>query len=205
MKRFFIFSTALALMALMAVSASPMERKGTFGIGVGGGVGVPLGTFKDGSKMGWRAGAGFGYFATDNIAVGAEGTFGQHKAKSSFIVAPVTDVKAQLIEFGAWVRYFFKMQSEKVSPYVKLGAGATSDKVKTTPTPSGGTKSETFMGANIGGGAMFEVSPTASIFAEAGLYDYAKKNFPPLNYVAVKAGVAFMFGKSSGGGGAPSK
>ncbi len=201
MKRIFIFGLALALAAIMAVGVSAAERKGMIGVGVGGGVGIPLGKFKDGSKLGWRAGAGFGYFATDQVAVGAEGTFGQNKAKDARIVAPVTDFKTQLIEFGAWVRYFFKMQSEKVSPYVKLGVGGTSFKDKVTPDSLSSGKSETFMGANIGAGAMFGVSPTASIFAEAGLYNYAKKNFSPLNYVSGKVGVAFMFGGSGGGGG----
>jgi len=201
MKRILILGVALALVALMAAGLSAAERKGTFGVGVGGGVGIPTGTFGDESKLGWRAGLGFGYFTTDQIAIGAEGTLGQHKAKSALIVTPVTDIKTQLLEFGAWARYFFKMQSEKISPYVKFGVGATSDKAKVTPEPTGGIKSETFMGANIGVGGLYAVSPTASIFLEGGFYDYAKKDFKPINYVAAKVGVAYMFGGYSSGGG----
>lgn len=201
MKRILILGVALALMAVMAASVSAAERKGTFGVGVGGGVGIPTGNFGDASKLGWRAGLGLGYFTTDQIAIGAEGTLGQNKAKDALIVAPVTDRKTQLIEFGAWARYFFKMQNEKIAPYAKLGVGATSGKDKITPEPTGGTKSETFMGANIGVGGLYAVSPAASIFLEGGFYDYAKKDFKPINYVAAKFGVAYMFGGSSSGGG----
>lgn len=197
MKKLFTWAMALALAAIMAVGTSAADRKGMFGVGVGGGVGIPTGDFKDASKLGWRAGLAFGYFATNDIAIGAEGTFGQHKAKT--LPASITDSKAQLIEFGAWARYFFKMQNEKISPFAKLGLGATSEKEKVTPD-SLSSKSETLMGGNIGAGAMFEVSPTASIFAEGGFYNYAKKGFPPLNYVSIKAGVAFMFGQKSAGG-----
>jgi len=218
MKRIFIFGLALALTAILAAGASTAERKGMIGVGVGGGAGLPLGSFKDttgiGAKLGWRAGVGVGYFVTNDIAIGASGALGQNKAKDEKLSAlqsadsNVTDAKAQLLELGAWVKYFFKMESEKIAPYVTLGLGGNSLKLKVTPDTafadsanSNLTESEMFLGGKIGVGAMFQVSPTASIFVEGALHNYAKKDFSPINYIAAQAGVVFMFGGSGGGGG----
>ena len=200
MKRFLILGVALALMAVMATGASAAERKGTFGVSVGGGVGIPMGAFSDESKLGWRAGSvGFGYFVTDQIAIGAQGAFAQNKAKDEVLTTfGFTDAKTRLIEFGALAKYFFKMQSQKVAPYVKLGLGGNSAKFEVTDT-TGGTSttsdtSITFLGGNLGVGALFDVTPTVSVFVEGAFHNYAKKDSQPLNYIAPQVGVVFRFG-----------
>jgi len=213
-KRFLIFGMALALIAILAIGASGMERKGLFGVGVAGGVGIPTGALNKGAagvagtKLGWRAGGGVGYFVKENLAVIGMGTFAQNKADS--VPSGYTDDKTQLLEFGASVEHFFKMQNEKVSPFVTLGLGGLSSKAKLTPTPTAGNKSYLFLGGKIGGGAMFGLTPAASIFVEAAFHNYARGKktensvelkFKPVNYIAAQVGFAYMFGKSSSSGG----
>ena len=211
MKRFLILGVALALMATSTASLSAAGRKGMMGVGVGGGVNFPMGHFGDGFKLGWRAAVGFGYFVTDNIAIGVSGAYGQNKAKDDLLTklqsvdSNVTDAKSKGIEFGAWGKYFFKTENEKVAPYVTLGLGGNNNKAEITPDTAAAfgssTGSETFLGGKVGVGAMFKVSPTASIFVEGDFHNYAKSDFQPVNYIAAQAGVVFMFGKPSGGGG----
>jgi len=196
MKRILIVGATLALVAALTAGLSAADRKGMIGVGVGGGIGLPMGTFDDVAKLGWRAGVGVGYFVQDNIAIGASGVFAQNKADS--IPSGVSDVKTQMIEFGAWGKYFFKMESEKIAPYVTLGLGGNNNKLKVDPD-SLSSDGETFLGGKIGAGAMFGVSPKASIFLEGAFHNYAKSDFPPLNYIAAQVGVAFMFGGSGGG------
>jgi len=205
MKRILIAGVALALMAVMATSLSAADRKGMIGVGVGGGALLPMGDFGDESKLGWRAGVGAGYFVTNEIAIGATGAFSNNKASDDLLTAlqvidsTITDAKTQIIEFGAWGKYFFKMQSDKVAPYVKAGVGGYNAKAKVESGSGSASASETNLGINGGVGAMFSVSPTASIFVEGAFHNIFSD--PSANYITATAGVAFMFGGSSSTGG----
>ncbi len=195
MKRIFVLGVALALVALMAAGASATDRKGMIGVGVGGGLLLPMGDFGDAFKMGWRAGAGVGYFVTNEIAVGATGAYSQNSVDDTTL-APA-DSKFKIMQYGVFGKYMFKMQNDKVAPYVTAGLGFYNGKVSVSGGSSG---SSTDMGINGGVGAMFSVSPTASVFVE-GAYHNIFSEGSSTNYIAATAGVAFMFGGSSAGGG----
>lgn len=194
MKRFFSF--ALVVLALAAATGRAAE-KGMIGLTGKGGVGIPTGTLDDATKVGWRAGGGVEYFITNNIAIGANGFYAQNKADDTLIVAPVTDIKEQLIEYGVFGKYAFKIQDSRLAPYVKLGVGGLSAKTKITPEPAGGNQTETFFGGNAGAGLSFDVAPKVSVFVEGAYHDYAKSDFRPINYFAGNGGVIIWVGKGA--------
>jgi opacity protein-like surface antigen len=193
MKRFFVFALTLALVAIFALSASAAERKGMIGVGVGGGLLLPMGDFGDAFKMGWRAGAGVGYFLTNEIMLGAAGAYSQNKVDDT---TGVGDATFKMMQYGVFGKYMFKMQNDKIAPYVKAGLGFYNGKVSVSG--GGSSASNTDMGINGGVGAMFSVSPTASIFVE-GAYHNVFSDPSSTNFITGTAGVAFMFGGSGGG------
>ncbi len=193
MKRFFVFALTLALVAIFALGAGAAERKGMIGVGVGGGLLLPMGDFGDAFKMGFRAGGGVGYFVTNDIMVGAKAAYSQNKVDDT---TGMGDVKFKILQFGAFGKYMFKMQSEKIAPYVTAGVGFYNGKASVS---GGSSASETDMGINGGVGAMFAVSPTASIFVEGAYHNVFSD--PSTTFISGTAGVAFMFGGSGGGGG----
>ena len=193
MKRIFVLGVALAMVALMAAGLSAAERKGMIGVGVGGGLLLPMGDFGDGFKMGWRAGAGVGYFVTNDIMVGATGAYSENKVDDTTL-APA-DSKFKIFHYGAFGKYMFKMQNEKIAPYVKAGVGFYNGKAS---APGGSSASETDLGINGGVGVGFKVSPTAAVFVE-GAYHNVFSDPDSYNFITATAGVAFMFGGSGGG------
>ena len=194
MKRFFILSMAAVLLALLAVGASATERKGMFGADLGGVLTLPMGDFGDVFKMGWRAGANVGYFVTDQIQVGATGAYSQNKIDDT---TGVGDAKFNILQFGAFGKYMFKMQNPTIAPYLKTGLGFYNSKVSVS---GGSSASTTDMGINGGMGVSFAVSPTASIFVE-GAFHNIFTDVSSTNYLAANAGLSFMFGGSSSNGG----
>ncbi len=187
MKRFFTLSMAAVLLVLLAVGVSATERKGMFGADLGGVLTLPMGDFGDAFKMGWRAGANVGYFVTDQIQVGATGAYSQNKVDDT---TGVGDVKLNILQFGAFGKYMFKMQNPTIAPYVKTGVGFYNGKASVS---GGSSTSSTDMGINGGVGVNFAVSPTASVFVEGAYHNIFSD--PSTNYVAANAGLSFTFGK----------
>src|SRR3989442_15814485 len=83
---------AVAMLLGSAVSAErAAARQGgraasSIRIGVGGGVLMPMGTYKDGDKLGWLAGADVTYWLTGGtLGIRAEGSYSQtsHKAPAT--------------------------------------------------------------------------------------------------------------------------
>jgi len=191
MKKLLILGVALALMAVLAAGVSATERKGMFGADLGGVLTLPMGDFGNAFKMGWRAGANAGYFVTDQIQVGATGAYSQNSVNDTTL-APVNS-KFNILQFGAFGKYMFKMQNDRIAPYLKTGVGFYNSKVSSSGPGSG---SSTDLGINGGVGVGFAVSPTASVFVE-GAYHNIFTSGSSTNYIATNAGLSLMFGKPS--------
>lgn len=188
MKKLLVLGVTLALVVFLAAGLSATERKGMFGADLGGVLTMPMGDFGDAFKMGWRAGANVGYFVTDEIQVGATGAYSQNKVDDT---TGVGDAKFNIWQFGAFGKYMFKMQNPTIAPYVRAGLGFYNGKTSV----SGGTSTgETDLGMNLGLGASFAVSPTASVFVE-GAYHNIFSDPSSINYIAANAGLSLMFGK----------
>jgi len=188
MKKLLVLGVALALMAVLAAGVSATERKGMFGADLGGVLTLPMGDFGDAFKMGWRAGANVGYFVTDQIQVGATGAYSQNKVDDT---TGVGDAKLNILQFGAFGKYMFKMQNDRIAPYLKTGVGFYNGKASVS---GGSSASSTDLGINGGVGVAFAVSPTASVFVE-GAYHNIFTDVSSTSYIAANAGLSLMFGK----------
>ena len=193
MKRIFVLGVVVAMVAFMVAGLSAADRKGMITAGVGGGLLLPMGDFGDAFKMGWRAGVGVGYFVTNDIAVGATGAYSQNKVDDT---TGVGDAKFKMMQYGAFGKYMFKMQNDKIAPYVKAGVGFYNGKVSVSG--GGSSPSSTDLGITGGAGVGFAVSPTAVVFVE-GAYHNIFSDPSSTNFITATAGVAFMFGGSGGG------
>lgn len=201
MKRILILGAALALMAVMAAGVLAHEPKGMFTVGVGGGLLLPMGDFGDQSKLGWRAVGAGGYFVTNEIAIGPTVAFSNNKIKDVFLTAlqaadsTITDAKTQIIEFGAWGKYFFgQMEAGRLVPYVKAGLGGYNAKFKIESSSGSTSASETNLGINGGVGALYWATPTVNLFLEGAFHNIFSD--PSANYLTVTTGVGFTFGKA---------
>ena len=159
MKKLLILGVTLAFLAALAAGVSATERKGMFGADLGGVLTLPTGDFGNVFKMGWKAGGSVGYFVTDQIQLGATGAYSQNKVDDTTL-AP-TGSKFNILQFGAFGKYMFKMQNDKIAPYLKAGVSMYNGKSSVT-----GATSNTDFGINGGLGVGFAVSPTASVFVE---------------------------------------
>ncbi len=200
MKRILIFGAALALVVAMAANVLAHEPKGMINVSVGGGLLLPMGDFSDESKLGWRARVDAGYFVTNEIAVGATGALSNNKVKDEFLTAlqvidpTITDAKTQILEFGAWGKYFFNMEKGRLTPYVRAGLGGYNAKAKIESSSGSSSASETNLGINGGVGAWYWATPQVSIFLEGAFHNIFSD--PSANYITATAGVGFMFGKA---------
>ncbi len=206
----FGLALAIFLFVLPTGTTQAAERKGKITYGILGGVGIPTGALNDQAKLGWRARAQAGYFLFSNLELGLEGAYGQNKADS--LPASYTDYKTQIIEFGAYAKHLFSLPGDKLSPYVKLGVGLNSNKIKTKSSGGSNTsESETFLGGNLGVGLLYDLTPTLALALEGDFHNYAKGSessgvmplsggalkFRPVNYGSVQAGVVLSFGRKS--------
>ena len=199
MKRFFVFALTLALVAIFALGAGAADRKGMVGVGVGGGLLLPMGDFGDLAKMGWRASGGVGYFFSNEIMLGVTGAYSQNKPKDNVVFTDSTgdtlDVKFKIMQYGVFGQYMFKMQNDKIAPYLKAGLGFYNQKLSATGFESA---SETDLGINGGVGVGLAVSPMASVFLEGGFHNIFSEG-SSTNFITATVGLALMFGGSGGG------
>lgn len=189
---------ALALMLVAQAHAAA----GEFKINLNGGVATPISDFKDAAKLGFMGGVGFDYMATENFAVGADGSFISNKASDdleAFLTlgagVPVT-AKFSMLQGGAHAKYMFPMASESsVSPYVIGGAGIYNikSKLESTNTLFTGDVSESKFGARGGLGLLYKTSEKVGIGVE-GAFHWINTDVTSTQFVSIQAGVTIGMG-----------
>ncbi|HXI20839.1 MAG TPA: outer membrane beta-barrel protein [Gemmatimonadales bacterium] len=172
MKR--ILSSVVAAVIAVAVSAS-MAQAQSISFGVGGGLTIPTGDFKTGSKTGWHGIANIGYEMPGGIGLRGDFYYGQNKAK-------VGTNKAKLAGGLANVTYTFA-GAGTIHPYLIGGAGVFNAKDDTG-------FSETKFAWAAGGGVKFKAGTDASIFAE-GRYVSVSTTGGKTNFIPLSVGVSF--------------
>lgn len=150
-------SAAAATMLFVAAVADLPAQGARFSLG--GGVGVPLGTFDEFAKVGWQGTAGVSLFpASIPVGIQVDGTFAQFSDETPL------DIKSQLIFGTANAVYQFQSSSTaRLRPYVIGGIGVYNSKATGEDAPEGST---TEAGINIGGGFDIEAGG-AGLFVEA--------------------------------------
>jgi hypothetical protein len=143
---------AAALLAVLCVS-SPLRAQSTQ-IFLGGGVGIPLGTYDDVAKLGWEGTAGVSFQPPAlPFGIQLDGSYAQFSDETPF------DIKTQLIYGTANLKYRFQSTpGTPFRPYLIGGPGVYNSKATGSDAPEGST---TKIGINLGAGFDFGAGGTA--------------------------------------------
>jgi hypothetical protein len=155
--RLFAHRAAVLALKVFALTA-PLRAQGAE-FSLGGGVGIPLGTYDDVVKMGWQGTAALSFLPGSlPLGIQVDGTFAQFSDESP------QDIKTQLIFGTADAVYKFRSSvAARFRPYVIGGIGVYSSKATGDDAPEG---SSTEAGINLGAG--FDIKAGgAGLFVEA--------------------------------------
>ncbi|PYP71572.1 MAG: hypothetical protein DMD41_12030 [Gemmatimonadetes bacterium] len=190
MKRTMRAALVVAVAMLLGSAVSAQRAAGRQGggsqaassirIGVGGGLLLPMGTYKDGDKLGWLAGADVTYWLTGGmIGIRAEGSYSQtcHKA-------PATG-NTKLFGGMADVVWAPGTTADQIRPYVLAGIGFYNAKESVTGA------SATKIGFGGGAGVAFKMGTGGTrIFVEGKFVDVST-DVNSTTFIPVRAGVRF--------------
>lgn len=189
-------------LALMLVAPQAHAAAGEWTIGLNGGVASPLGDFKDAAKLGFMGGVSFDYMVTENMALGADGSFISNKGSDllndglTLAAGVPTTAKFTMMQGGAHLKYMFPMASESsMSPYVVGGLGIYNmkSKVESTNALFTGDVSESKFGARGGLGFMYKTSEKVGIGVE-GNFHWINTDITSTQFIGVQAGVTIGMG-----------
>lgn len=176
---------ALSLVALIAIAGvGSLAAQEGVRFGIGGGVLMPLGTYKDADKLGFLVGADATlWFPTAPVGIRVEGDFSQTSHKNG--VGGHTTLYGGLAELV----YAFGPKASPVRPYVLGGVGYMHGKVEVTGFGSASESKVTF---GAGGGLAFKMGTGGTrAFVEARWQSF--QTDPSLKMLPIRAG--FRFGK----------
>ena len=161
------FSKGVTALALATLLAAPALRAQGAEFALGGGVGIPLGTFDDAVKIGWHGLAAVSFVPNGwPVGIQIDGQYQQYKFDGS------TSLKDRFIMGTANIVFKFKSSEEsRVRPYLIGGGGVYN--VKATGTNDLGTIVEggvTKFGLNAGAGFDFKAGG-AGLFVESRFHD----------------------------------
>ena len=134
------------------VALSPVHGQGAE-FSLGGGVGIPLGTYDDLVKIGWQGGAAVSFTPrTIPVAIRLDGNYAQFSDETPL------DIKNQLIYGTANAVYRFQSsEGSRFKPYLIGGGGVYNSKATGDDALEGST---TEFGINLGAGFQFEAGGT---------------------------------------------
>jgi hypothetical protein len=163
------------------LSSSTLHAQGAE-FSLGGGVGVPLGTFDDLVKIGWHGTAGVSFVPRNApIGVQVDGNFSQFSDETPF------DIKSQLIYGTANAVYKFESSEDtRLRPYLIGGVGVYNSKATGSDALEGST---TKFGINAGAGFDFKAGG-AGLFVEGRFHDVFTDG-DNVTFIPITIGVRF--------------
>jgi hypothetical protein len=173
------WSAGLAALTLTLLGAPALRAQGAE-FSLGGGVGVPLGSFDDVVKIGWQGTAAVS-FVPRSLPVGiqVDGSFSQFGDESPL------DIKSQLIYGTVNAVYkFVTAESSKLRPYLVGGGGVYNSKSTGSDALRGST---TKFGINAGAGVDFKAG-SAGLFVEGRFHDVFVAG-PNLKFIPINLGI----------------
>ena len=177
-----VYSAVLALGVLVAVSAAPAAAQGPLSLGVGGGVTIPTGDFKDGVKTGWHGLANLGYEGSSGIGLRGDFYYGENSGKGGG--------KFKLAGGLANVTYTFAGGKSSTRPYVIGGVGFFNGKSDVTVGAVTVSSSDTKFAWAAGAGIKFKAGSDSDIFVE-GRYVSVSTDKNKTNFIPITLGVRF--------------
>jgi opacity protein-like surface antigen len=173
----------LAVLAVASVAGAGSLAAQGVRFGIGGGLLMPMGDYKDLDKAGFLVGADGTYWMAGNaLGIRLDASYSQTSEKSG-----VPAHKVKMIGGLAEIVYAFLTPADQIRPYILGGVGMFNVKL----VGSGADTSETKVGFGGGAGLAFKVgSGSTRLFVE-GRYTSVKSFDVTLPFVGVKAGVRF--------------
>jgi len=176
-------ATALALGMLLG---APVVRAQGAEFSLGGGLGVPLGSFDDAVKMGWMGLAAVSFVPNGSpVGIQFDGQFQQYKLDGT------GDLKNRLLIGTGNIVYKFKTAEEsRFRPYLIGGGGVYN--LKTTGNVTPGTLCEggvTKFGINAGAGFDFKAGG-AGLFLEGRFHDVFTSG-ENVKFIPITVGIRF--------------
>jgi hypothetical protein len=175
-------SKAVVAVAVGVLLATPALHAQGAEFSLGGGVGIPLGTFDDAVKIGWHGTAAVSFVPQSSpVGIQVEGSYSQFSDETPL------DIKSQLIYGTASVVYKFE-SSEDTSfrPYLIGGGGVYNSKTTGSDALDG---SSTDFGINLGAGFDFKAG-SAGLFVEGRFHSVFTEG-ENLRFVPLTLGIRF--------------
>ena len=165
----------LASMASAAEMSTGSGMKGHLTLGANGGLAVPSGklsaNFTDNGAdmgLGWDAGGSLDWFATDQLAIGADVSFGSMKSKDD--PNPGEELKAKTLSYGVHGRWYIPTGGGKMLPWLGAGVAMYNRKISDEVPGASIELSDTKPGANFGVGIEYLASEMVGLGIN-GTYD----------------------------------
>jgi len=181
-----VVSKSIAALALGMLVSAPALRAQGVEFSLGGGIGIPLGSFDDAVKLGWHGLGAISFVpAGSPVGIQFDGQFQQYKIDGT------GDLKDRmLIGTGNLVYKFKSSEESRFRPYLIAGGGVYN--LKTTGNVTPGTLFEggvTKFGINAGAG--FDIKAgAAGLFVEGRFHDV----FTPgenVKFIPITVGIRF--------------
>ncbi len=171
------------LSAQRAAARQEGQAASSVRIGIGGGVLLPIGDYKNADKLGWLAGADVTYWLTGGtIGIRAEGSYSQ-TSEASGVTAHSTKI------FGGMADVVWApgKTADQIRPYLLAGLGFYNVKVDV----SGVSGSATKIGFGGGAGAAFKVGTGGTRIFVEGKFVSVSTDVTKTNFIPIRAGVRF--------------
>jgi hypothetical protein len=181
-----------AAVALATLLSAPAVRAQGAEFALGGGIGVPLGEFDDGAKLGWHGLAALS-FVPEGWPVGIQfdGSYQQFALDDAAAPAGFSDLKTRFIMGTGNVVFKFKTSEESTfRPYILGGVGVYNSKLTGQDDPSdilGG--GQTDFGINAGAGFDFKAGG-AGLFIE-GRFHNVFTSGSNTRFIPITVGIRF--------------
>jgi hypothetical protein len=181
-----LFAKGFAALTVVTLLGTPALRAQGAEFALGGGIGIPLGTFDDAVKMGWHGLAAVSVVPNGwPVGIQIDGQYQQYKFDGS------TSLKDRFIMGTANLVFKFKSSEEsRVRPYLIGGGGVYN--VKATGTNDLGTivsGGVTKFGLNAGAGFDFKAGG-AGLFVESRFHDVFTSG-ENLKFLPITIGIRF--------------
>lgn len=170
-----------ALAVTVLVAASGLHAQSAE-FSLGGGLGIPTGTFDDVAKLGWQGMAAVSFTpARMPVGIQVDGNYSQFSDESPL------DIKDRLIYGTANAVYKFESSPDtRWRPYLIGGVGLYNSK-ETGDDALGGTSTK--FGINVGAGFNFKAG-AAGLFIESRFHDVFTDG-PNVKFIPVNLGIRF--------------
>jgi outer membrane protein W len=179
--------TLIKISAICALVLFSFTSNAQMKLGVGGGLGLPMGDMGDYMKMGFGANVSGKYMLNDNMALGLNLGYHMFSAKDEF---GGSDVKFTVIPIAPSFTYYFATEGFK--PYVGTDLGFYMCKSKNDIT--GYDESATKLGFAPTVGFEYELSDKMGLDVNA-KYNYITTEGSATTYIGINVGLVFGLGE----------